>query len=105
MDRINDSLGSNLPTLAFRRKTLFNTLFTFYYNELYGLGSDLRRAKPKPLSMRLTNAVRAASERVTKGRIPKKLAKMLRGATSDLASRRARFEFLREMLTSASARS
>jgi hypothetical protein len=94
MDRISDSLGSTLQSLAFRRRTLFNTLFIFYYDHLYGLGSDLKRAKPKPLPAGLKEAVQIASEKITAGNVPRRLAKVLRGATSDLASRQARCRFL-----------
>jgi len=105
MDRIADSVGNVLPTLAFRRKTLFNTLFTFYYDHLYGIGSNLKRVKPSSLPPTMTGSVRLASQRISAGEVPESLAKVLRGATSDSAARKARLEFLQKVLASAPSRS
>ena len=103
MDRIEDSLGEDLRSLAFSRKSLFNTLFTFYYDLSYTLGSTLRSARPTRVPDEAAEAVRTASGRIATGSLPEDLSKVLRGATGDLASRRKRLDFLKKTLQRAEA--
>lgn len=106
MDRIDDDLGREMPALEFRRKPLFHTLFSFYYDQMFGLGSALKggvRAKPKSPSSGAPDAVRLASQRIASSAIPEDLARVLRGATNHLPSRRRRLQFLQGLLASASA--
>lgn len=99
MDAIDQTLGDELADLAFRRKPLFNTLFTFYYDLLFGLSSSLSRAKARPLPRGVASAVRSASSAISSGDLPENLAKLLRGATGHQPSRIARLEFLQGMLS------
>ena len=39
MDVIDSTLGATIATTVYRRKAMFNTLFTFYYSLMYGLSS------------------------------------------------------------------
>jgi hypothetical protein len=103
MDRVEDSVGEDLRSLAFSRKSLFNTLFTFYYDLMYGLGSQLRSSRPARTGDEVAQAVRVASGRISSGDLPEDLSKILRGATGDLGSRRKRFEFLKRTLQRAEA--
>jgi len=79
MDRIHGSIGGDLPNLVFHRRALFNTLFTFYYDRLYGLGSEIKRVQPKALPPRIVDVLRQASDRIESEQIPANLAKVLRG--------------------------
>jgi len=96
LDRIDDSLGSELADLSFHRKALFNTLFSYYYDLLFSLNSDLKKMKPRALPGGVGDRIRAASDRIEKGNIPEQLAKVLRGATGDAGSRQKRLDFLRQ---------
>lgn len=96
MDRIDETLGPFIEDSAFSRKTMFHTLFVFYYDAMYGIESELVPAKPSPLPSGTVSGLRRASEVLLHGELDEKLAKVLRGATGDAASRRARLEFLRE---------
>jgi hypothetical protein len=95
---IDDDIGKELSTLEFRRKPLFHTLFTFYYDLLFGLKSTMRRAQPKRLPKGTAQAVHTASERITSQAIPEELTKVLRGATNHLPARRTRLQFLDQAL-------
>jgi len=97
MDRIADTVGAFIPESVFRGRALFNTLFTFYYDTLYGIGSALDAHSPGTLPRGVPDVVRDASARIESQRIPEDLAKVLRGASGDLASRRRRLEFLRRL--------
>jgi len=101
LDSIDDRLGRELPTSEFRRKPLFHTLFTFYYDLLFGIGSPMLRAAPKPAPRAAAEAVRTASQRIASQSIPEDLAKVLRGATNHLPARRRRLAFLVEVLKGA----
>lgn len=98
MDAIEDEIGHDLPNLVFRRKPLFHSLFAFLYDLMFGLKSNLRRAKAKALPKGAATAIRRASQRISSEDISPDLAKLLRGATGHLPSRQKRLEFLRESL-------
>jgi hypothetical protein len=103
MDKIEETFGKHIQSSAFSRKSLFHTLFTFYYDHLYGLNSPLERRKPNELSSPIVAAVKETSDQILHGRLDERLAKALRGATSDPGSRRLRLEFMQENLTLATA--
>lgn len=96
IDKIDDTLGGDLASLTFHRKALFSTLFSYYYDLMFGLGSELKHLKPKALPGGTADRVRAASDKIEQGNIPEDLAKVLRGATGDAGSRKTRLEFLRQ---------
>jgi hypothetical protein len=98
MDSIEDQLGNDLPSLVFRRKPLFHSLFSFYYDLIFGLGTSVRRVKGKTLPKGTPDAVRQASQRIASEQIPEDLAKVLRGATGHLPAREKRLAFLHEIL-------
>lgn len=98
LDVIDDQLGRDLSGLVFHRKPLFHTLFTFYYDLLFGLKSPMRRLSLKRLPAATSNAVRNASELIASEDITEELAKVLRGATNHLPARRTRLQFLIQVL-------
>jgi hypothetical protein len=101
MDIIEDEVGTRLSKLPFSRKALFHTLFSFYYDLCYGLGSPLTPMKAKRPPKAAPAAIEAASRRIEEGQLPEELAKVLRGATGDLGSRRKRLNFLKAQLAHA----
>jgi uncharacterized protein with ParB-like and HNH nuclease domain len=103
MDRIDETLGPQLKSSAFSRRPLFNTLFTFYYDLIYGLGSPLTKRKAEPLPPEAVQAVSTASDKILHGKMSEQLAKVLRGATANKQSRTARLNYLRRLLKSAQA--
>jgi len=96
MDRIEESLGSQISISAFTRVGLFETLFVFYYDLLFGLGSKLKRLKANKLPLNLVNAVSRTSNLVLHGDLPEDLTKVLRGGTGNKESRIRRLKFLRD---------
>lgn len=98
LDAIDNDLRDFLPTSEFRRKPLFHTLFTFYYDLMFGIGSTFKRATAKPVGRAVAKAVRLASEQISSGTVPPALSKVLRGATGHKPARQKRLEFLHETL-------
>lgn len=103
MDRIDETVGPQLHSSAFSRRPLFNTLFTFYYDLIYGLETPLTKAKSESLPPEITTVVFKASEQILHGKLSEELAKVLRGATANKQSRLARLNYLRRLLRGAKA--
>ncbi|MFZ2493486.1 MAG: DUF262 domain-containing protein [Thermoanaerobaculia bacterium] len=103
-DAIALQLGKDLPSSQFRRKPLFHTLFTFYYDLLFGLGSSLTRMKAKTAPRGAAEAVRRASELIETGSVPDDVAEVLRGATNHHPARETRLRFLNEQVKRARAK-
>jgi len=101
MDEIEKGFGDKIKTSVFSKKTLFNTLFTFYYDLMYGINSTLEKRKPNELPKNLITAIQNASETIQSGEIEEEFAKFLRGATDVLKSRTIRFDFLKNNLAHA----
>ena len=101
MDAIDNQLGQELRSLVFRRKPLFHTLFTFYYDLVFGLNAPLHKVRPKVPPKAVADAVRDASARISSDQVPEDLAKVLRGATNHLPARRTRLKFLNTTLNRA----
>lgn len=97
MDKIDETAGSYIPTSAFTRTALFNSLFIFYYDLLFGLNSSLDRATPNSIDSSILETVRAVSARIESSQLPEELAKVLRGGTGNLESRRERLNFIQEI--------
>lgn len=99
MDKIEETLGNNLRSMAFSRKGLFNTLFTFYYDLMFSLNSAMDKKQPNSMPPEVSTAVKNASDEITHGRerLDETLLKVLRGATANYGSRKMRLEFLQKI--------
>jgi hypothetical protein len=87
MDKIDETFGRHIHSSAFSRKALFHTLFSFYYDLMFGLNSPLERQRPKDLPRPLIAIVRETSDQILHGTLDDRLAKVLRGATSALSKK------------------
>jgi hypothetical protein len=95
MDKIDETFGRHIRSSAFSRKTLFHTLFTFYYDLLFGIESPLFRKHHSDLPDDIASIVQEKSDQILHGILDEELAKVLRGATSHASSRRLRLEFMK----------
>jgi len=96
-DTIDDQFGRQLPNLIFSNQTMFHALFSYCYDLAFGLGSELKKRQPKSLPQGIANSVDEASAIVKADNLPKDLREALAGRTTHLASREARFNFLRQV--------
>jgi hypothetical protein len=103
MAAIESLVGENLHELVFSRKTLFHTLFSFVYDIMYRLGSQLVKKAPQPLPVRLARGIRDASDQIANETLPEELADALRGATSHAGTRKTRLDFLSKVCKRAKA--
>lgn len=97
MDKISETLGNTLSSTVFSRKALFNTLFSFYYDLMFQIGSNLSRVRPQPIHRKAARTVKTASDLIRHGDLSDELDKALRGATSDHKSRETRLRFVQEI--------
>jgi hypothetical protein len=95
MDKIDETFGRYIQASAFSRKALFHTLFTFYYDLLFGIDSTLVRRKPNDLPEDIISIVQEKSDQILHGSLDEELAKVLRGATGNTGSRILRLEFMK----------
>jgi hypothetical protein len=100
MDKIDETFGRNVQASAFSRKTLFHTLFSFYYDLLFGINNSLTKENPKKLPENISSIVKEKSDQILHGSL---LAKVLRGATGNIGSRLLRLEFMKDTAASATA--
>lgn len=105
MDEIDKSFGKKIRVTVFSRIALFNTLFTFFYDLIFGIGTTLsEKTKPLPLPNNIANILEKASNIVENGDFDNdELAKSLRGSTQSEKSRETRFIFLKNLLNNAQA--
>ncbi len=102
MESIDEKIGNKIHGSPFSSPVLFHTLFTFFYDLLYGLGNPLdKRLSPKPISGPILTMFHSASDRIAAGNLPESLVKVLRGGTGNLQSRKERLTFLQDLYKSA----
>jgi hypothetical protein len=94
MMQMQNLFGDSLGATEFRRRGLFNALFTFCYDHIYGLKSDLKKTKADPLPKKLISMVSTASRLIAQNKISEELRKTLRGGTGNLESIKLRYKFL-----------
>ena len=95
MDKIDETFGRHIRSSVFSRKTLFNTLFTYYYDLLFGIKSPTARISAHDLLDDITLIVKEKSDQTMHGLFDEELSKVLRGATSHASSRNIRLEFMK----------
>lgn len=97
MDKISNTIGRDIVNTEFKRKALFNTLFTFYYEQIFSYIRIGEHAKPNLISPKINAAIRITSDKIRQRKLPEELLKVLRGATNNLESRKQRLNFLNDI--------
>lgn len=98
MDSIDEHLGSAVAGSVFDRQMHFYSLFLYFYDRMYGLGSDLKRRKPAALSRDLRARATEVSRRFKSEELPPKVLDSVARAATDLGRRRTRFNFTAAVL-------
>jgi Protein of unknown function DUF262 len=95
---VDRSFGDQLPGSAFQRPALFYSLFTALYHHLYGLGSPLKKVRPKQLPPGVGPAFQRASTKIRAKDLPEKVQDAMDKATGDKARRDQRHRFIMRAL-------
>src|SRR5262249_25520687 len=99
----NTTVEKHIQASAFSRKALFHTLFTFYYDLLFGIVSALGRQRPNYLPEDIVSIIQEKSDQILHGLLDEELSKVLRGATGNMGSRKLRFDFIKDSAARATA--
>jgi hypothetical protein len=94
MDTIEDKFGNEL--LAFKKKTLFYSLFAIIYDMEFEIGSGLKKASKKTVSNNAIAWVKAAAEKIQSMEAPKKVLDAVARRTTNPDSRKKVLEYLKE---------
>jgi hypothetical protein len=98
MDQIDEMFGSTINKTVFRSEIYFFTLFTFLYDRMWGLGSDLDKTAAKTMNKERTRkCLIGASERFETQDVPPQVLDAVQRASADLGRRRTRLEYLQTL--------
>lgn len=96
MDAIADRLPRSVIALSRYKRSLLYGLFAYFYDAFYGLEVDLEEhVLPKPIQPDQIAHLRLAIERIEQGNAADRVLIAIKKSTTDAASRRALFEYLR----------
>jgi hypothetical protein len=96
MDAIDRVMGPKMAESAFRSEVNFFTLFVFLYDLMYGVGSDLRRAKANEIAGKVAGCLLTISAKIQRGDVPAEVLDAIQRASADLGRRRRRLDYVRQ---------
>lgn len=94
MGAIDELVGDVIKTTAFSSQVFFFTLFSMFYDEMYGLGSELGPRAPSRISKSVQEPLMRTSRRLRNEDVPEQVLDAVHRASADLGRRRTRLEFL-----------
>lgn len=96
MDGLEELLGGKIRQSVYRSQVHFFTLFTYAYDEMYGLGSSLAQSKkPKRMASGVDECLLEVSRQFRAGDVPEEILDAVQRASTDLGRRRARLQYLK----------
>jgi hypothetical protein len=95
MDSIDEVFGKQLPASVFTSEVYFFTLFTYLYDKMYGLGSDMARRPAKRLPRNLPENLRKASKNFRSQNVPPEVLDAVQRASADLGRRKTRLSYMK----------
>lgn len=95
---IDQAVGQLLANSAFRRPTLFYSLFSAVYDHMYGLGSNLEPMNPIPLPGNVATSFENVSRQIRTKDLPEHVQDAIDKATGDKTRRDQRQKFIMEAL-------
>jgi hypothetical protein len=95
MDTIDQTVGSDLASIAFSRRVLFGDLFVAVYHLMYQVGSKLTVfLKPASLPGNFSSKLKRLSDQLEAEDYDEEMASSLRGATAHYGTRLVRVNFI-----------
>lgn len=98
MDEIDNTIGPELATTAFKNRAAFHGLFCVVYDAAFGEKSSLLRAKAKPLPPAFKTRALRTSDTIQTSKAPEELLESLARRTTHKDSRKTVFDYLRARL-------
>jgi hypothetical protein len=103
MDEIDNVIGDNIATTVFTSEVYFFSLFTYLYDKMYGLASDLTKRDPKSLPRGLEQCLQTVSRNFRTEDVPLTVLDAVQRASSDIGRRRTRLKYMHDMCDGKSA--
>jgi hypothetical protein len=103
MEAIDTHYGDLIRRSVYSREVHFFTLFMYTYDALFDLSSETFRRRPRSLPRGYRVGLTEASRRFKELEVPQKVLDAVARASADFGRRRTRFQYLREVVESASA--
>lgn len=94
MDELDEGLGADLANTAFRNRSAFHGLFCGVYSAAFGIGSSLKKEKPKGLAANFKTRALKISDAIGEGRAPDKVLEALARRTTHKDSRKTVVDYL-----------
>lgn len=98
MDMIDDSLSSQFKDTVFTKRPLFYALFAAIYENAYGINSELKKKKAKPLPGAFAVDAAKMSDLIESGKVPAEVAKALERRTTHPSSRKTIIGYIQKKL-------
>jgi hypothetical protein len=95
MDEIDNVLGQRITSTVFSSEVYFFTLFTYLYDKMFGLGSDLTKREPRRLPRGLRENLLTVSQNFRTQNVPLAVLDAVQRASADLGRRRTRLDYIR----------
>ena len=95
MEVIGDVIGDRIADTVFSREVNFFTLYTYIYDTMYGLGSELVKKGPSDLPVHVRDSLLRASADLRTENVPDEVLDAMRRASADVGRRRTRLGYLR----------
>ena len=95
MDSIEDKFGNEIRHSPFRKKTLFYSLFTFFYDTQFGLKSTLEPIQKKPMTNDKVAQVKLSGERIQAKTAPERVLEVVARRTTHPHSRLTILRYLK----------
>jgi hypothetical protein len=73
MDTIDEKLGNEFHRSPFSKKTVIYSIFTVFYELLFGVESDIRKSKINSISTEQISAIKLAAERIQNKTAPQEV--------------------------------
>jgi hypothetical protein len=95
MDTIEDRLGNELKTLPFKRKTLFYSLFAFFYDLQFGIDCALdKKVRPRPITPEMVAVIKLGGDRIQRKEAPLEVLEAVERRTTHPSSRQTIINYL-----------
>lgn len=94
MDMIDDVFGRDIRETTFSSTVNFFTLFVFFYDQTYGLGSTVERAEPARLVGTTRDCLLEANRQIRDKLVPPAVLDAIGRASADYGRRKTRLDFL-----------
>jgi hypothetical protein len=94
MDTLDEKFGDEFFHSPFSKKTIIYSIFAVFYDLLFGLETDLKKAKPSSISPEQVASIKLAGERIQKGTAPNEILEAASRRTTNPKERKVLTKYI-----------